>query len=203
MKQATILPAEWMRLIVVTDRTLPGADDPRCTLRRVGAALAGHVVTGLLNHLDMGPNAIEPSSEHHWLGHVRWRHPIQRLPHKRVTLGRLRRAYSRLLNAHVGGRAAEMRASFGWPDAGVRLDYAAPATESILAIAERLDRFDPGRVIRGSIALNQRLVTDRAIARAIDLMEDTLVAEKRMTGEGASWFTAGILGALNAPKQAA
>lgn len=183
--------------VAVADQSLPGADDPAIGQRRVAAHVGGLVVVGLLNDIRIDRVALRRDVRGIWIGQVDWEHPILgRLP---AALPRRlrRRAHHQLLNAHLGGRGAEMRASFGWGVDGLRLDYDAPNTETILALAEMMAPHGPWRVIRGGLNFIGEFIQDPVIDHAIERLAELILVAHDIDGAQATRQVADAMRSLS------
>jgi hypothetical protein len=182
---------------VVQDKSLSNGDDPPVARRRVAIQLSGHVVVGLCNDLQIDGVRLQRSVSGHWIGRVDWTH--RALTGVNATsVRRLRRhAHHQLLQACLAGRAAQLMDGFGWPGDTFLLDYAAPATEKALALAELISPHGPWRVLQGSLAYTGKFIQKPVVARSIRRLASIIVRQRQLTGVSVAWFVAGAIGRID------
>ena len=104
-----------------------------------------------------------------------------------------RKAYQQALRAYLGGRGAELLEGYGWPGDTFTLDYAAPDTEKVLALAELIAPHSPWRIVRGSLNHVRDLILDPVIACGIGSLTRALLAERVLSGEQVELIVRGAL----------
>jgi hypothetical protein len=184
-------------VVVVQDKSLSNADELRVARRRVAIQLSGHAVVGLRNDLRIERVRLRRSAGGHWIGRVDWTHRAL-IGAKATSVRRLRRqAHHQLLQASLAGRGAQLMDSFGWPGDTFLLDYAAPATEKALALAELISPHDPWRAMHGSLQYVGKFIQKPVVARSIRQLASVIAREQHLPGVDVAWWVAGAIGRVD------
>jgi len=152
----------------------------------LAAHTSGHAVVGILNNISVNRITLRADPTHGVVGRVEWAHPLLAGTGGGLSRRLRSRAHHQLLNAYLGGQCAESIRGFGWPGCTLPLDYAAPDTEEIIALAELISPHNPWRVIRGSIdhiCDFCDFIRDPVVSETIDRLSRVLLAERDLSGE--------------------